>query len=341
LKTPRPHISIVIPTHNRLPILRKTLMALARQSYPVELIQVVVVADGCHAGYAEAIETAGYPFDLTVLSQAGAGAGAARNRGVEIARGDLLIFLDDDVVPTGNLVEAHVKRHEERPGGVVIGPSIMPPEAIPTYFGSALRRWWVNVFEALNSEAHRFTYRDLLGGNFSVSANLFRRVGGFDERFRSAREDGELGARFLLSGSSFSYAPEALGEHQENADLRHCIRRWRHEGAADVRMARLHPELRSEIRIPRGRMRTIEIIIRYPRIADYAVNTLAAMLSAFEKVNNRKLWNGAFARLFLWQYWRGVADELAVSNPVAGFIALLEAETEGITASEVEEFYGH
>lgn len=307
----QPNVSVIIPTHNRLDILLKNLEALSQQTYPLALMEVLVVADGCSDGTAGSLQSVDFPFSFKLLSQPASGAGAARNRGATAASGSLLVFLDDDVIPSPGLIKAHVERHRKlEETGVVIGPSLMPPESHPTFFGDELRKWWDDLFRIMGHPGYEFTYRDLLGGNFSLHAQTFEHVGGFNTTFRHAREDGELGARLLKSGVVFSFAASASAEHQETADLPHCIRRWRHEGQADVRLAWMYPEIRTTLPLMRTGQRAAQLVYQTPRLGKMNAELLLCTLKILERFGMRRRWANRYSRLQQYWYCRGVADEL-------------------------------
>src|SRR5579859_3225143 len=153
----KPRVSVVIPTHNRRAQLERSLAALTRQTFPLELMEVIVVADGCSDG----TDTMAIPPPLagTVIAQAGSGPAAARNRGAAIATGDLLVFLDDDVEAESGLVDAHARAHDAATGrSFVVGYLPTRLHGRLDHFGSALRGWWQQMFERMREAGHRFTY---------------------------------------------------------------------------------------------------------------------------------------------------------------------------------------
>ena len=87
-----PAVSIVIPTKNRLPLLRRALASAGGQS--VDAVEIVVVDDGDGSGATEARQIVSRP--LVTVDNGGAGQVAARNRGVAAASGRTIAFLDDD-----------------------------------------------------------------------------------------------------------------------------------------------------------------------------------------------------------------------------------------------------
>src|SRR5206468_2768970 len=82
--------------------------------------------DGSSDGTAELLNELVLPYDLRVLHQQHDGPATARNLGVHEARGALIVFLDDDVVPCRNLIREHVETQGEALDAVVIGP-MSPP----------------------------------------------------------------------------------------------------------------------------------------------------------------------------------------------------------------------
>jgi hypothetical protein len=81
--------------------------------------------------------------------------------------------------------------HAGETGQVVIG--YLPARVRDTdFFSIALRGWWDAMFQEMWKPGHRFTFRDLLSGNFSLERGLFDAVGGFETQLR-CHEDYELG----------------------------------------------------------------------------------------------------------------------------------------------------
>lgn len=324
LNTPR--VSVIIPTHNRCAVLRQTLDSLARQTFPLAEVEVIVVADGCSDGTAEML--AGYPapFSLQTIAQPSQGPAAARNAGAALAAAELLIFVDDDIETAPSFIEAHVSAHRERPGGVVIG--YLPPVLAHQtgLFRYALQSWWERMFDVMDRPGHRFAYTDLLSGNFSLAAELFRRVGGFDTTFR-CHEDYELGVRLHKEGAPFAFAAEAKGYHHEVTDLNRALHRKYQEGQADVQLGDRYPELRPTFlmaRLYRHSLLTSRMLLVFafwwPGAGDALVRLLQSSLRFWEWAQLRGMWRRIVDGLLGYWYWRGAARELGTLRALRDFL---------------------
>jgi GT2 family glycosyltransferase len=309
-------VSIIVPTHNRRLSVERALGALSVQSYPPAAVEVIVVADGCSDGTSD-ISREGWPFAMRVIDQPSRGPAAARNRGAAAASGDLLVFLDDDIEVWPGFVAAHVQAHADRnPARVAIG--YLPPQlqGRRDFFAIMLRAWWEAMFERMREPGHRFTYSDLLSGNFSVVRSMFAGVGAFDESMR-CHEDYELGYRLIAAGARFQFAPDAAGWHHEHTDLPRALARKRDEGRADVALAHRHPELSPALRLSAAhnhltlRSRTLKRLALTSSSAGVAFEaSCRSMLGVLEEARLRTRWRRLLDDLLSYWYWRGVGESL-------------------------------
>lgn len=317
-------VSVVIPTHNRSALVVKNVSSLCNQSYPSADFEVIVVADGCMDDTVDALKKLSTPFSLTVVEQPGGGPSVARNRGVALAKGDLLIFLDDDIEPTPTLVEAHVRAHRLKPGHVVIG--YCPPlfKEKKGFFSICMLVSWENMFSAMHRIGHRYTYRDLISGNFSIESALFSRIGGFDPAFW-CQEDSELGLRLIKSGIPFFFASDAVGYHYETSDLNRSLKRKYEEGRADVLMGYRHPDVISVLPLCRLRLWLLGyiayvLVFRWPKTGRVVSFLLKHILYFMEKLGLRYWWQRILGFLNTYWYWCGVAEELGTEQALEGFL---------------------
>lgn len=319
--------SVVIPTHNRREVVNRALDALSKQVYFGGNFEVIVVADGCYDDTVFFLrkQLSSYPFTLHVLEQQGSGPAAARNKGAHHARGDILIFMDDDIEPLPRFVAAHCKAHSI-PRRVVIG--YLPPRLTwqQGLFRHILKSWWEEMFGRMRQFGYRFCYTDLLSGNFSLPCSLFIEVGGFDSRF-ICHEDYELGVRLLRAGAEFVFEPSAKGYHHDMSDIRRVMERKFQEGKADVVLGQLYPELCSTLLISiqyRKAFLFIRIVspltFRWPRTGDRIARLSEKLLPVVEGIKLRRVWRRVLKNLMGYWYWRGVAEQLVNRDALRHYI---------------------
>jgi len=323
-------VSVIIPTHNRVKSILRTLEALCVQTYPFEFIELIVVADGCTDETMEILKSYKAPFAFNIIEQEGQGAAAARNTGAANAEGNLLLFLDDDVVPTPGLIEAHVCVHQCNPGQAVMGPYPPVLQGKTDFFHILTRLWWGEKFQSMRQLGHRYTYRDMLSGNLSLESKIFHSVGGFDASIKNCGgEDYELGVRLIKAGIPFDLIADAQAYHYEHetTNLDRSFQRSLQEGRADVQIGRRHPELKLTLRLAYFEthssskiQRVVKIALEHPGIGDYLAAHLRPVLTLLEKLRMRGFWKRLFKGLSGYWYLRGVKEELGDRRALANFL---------------------
>ncbi len=201
--------SVVIPTYNRWPILEKCLTALEEQtpSGEIEGYEVVVVDDGSTDGTPARLrqEASRFPH-VRLIEQAHGGPAEGRNRGVDHARGDVIVFIDSDLVVTPVFLLSHARALQRS----------------WTQLGNRLCFTYGAVINTANFEdpsAERHKLRDLswayfATGNVAIDRAVLQQSGLFDTSFRLyGWEDLELGERLRLMGVELIKCPEAVGYH--------------------------------------------------------------------------------------------------------------------------------
>ncbi len=204
-------LSVVIPTRGRQELLRQVLQALARQTYPAHRFEVVVVVDGSEDGTTQMLNDLRLPYRLIPIWQKQSGPARARNVGVARASGEIVLFVDDDVIPAANFLEEHVRFHDDEKA-VVIGRVSPDPGARRPGWSRWEEQMLDRHFKALAEGRRRVVGRHVYSGNFSVRKKHFVSVGGFDEAMRRA-EDIDLGHRLEQLGLGFYFSPKADGIH--------------------------------------------------------------------------------------------------------------------------------
>jgi glycosyltransferase involved in cell wall biosynthesis len=228
-----PRVTIVVPTYNRCERLQRVLGALERQTCGTDAFDVVVVSDGSTDGTDEYLRSLRTSLTVTLECQTNTGPAAARNRGIQLATAPLVLFIDDDVVATPELVAEHLASHERTPDLVVIGPMITPP-------GFHMQPWvaWEQAmlykqYNALAAGVYEATHRQFYTGNASVPRGRLVEAGGFDTRFRRA-EDVELAYRLHELGLRFEFNARAIGHHYAERPFASWLKTAHDYGVAEV-----------------------------------------------------------------------------------------------------------
>ena len=235
-----PTVSVVVPTFNRLDRLRRVLDALAVQTFDRREFEVIVVSDGCTDGTDAYLETAA-PMPIVHAPQTNAGPAAARNHGIQLARGRLVLFIDDDVVATPQLVQRHVEAHGDSASTVVIGPMLNAPDFTYSPWVSWEQAMLYKQYHAMRAGEYEATFRQFFTGNASVPRELLVRAGGFDTAFRRA-EDIELSYRLDQLGARFVFDETAAAHHLADRSFDSWLAAADAYGRNDVRFARDHDQ---------------------------------------------------------------------------------------------------
>lgn len=195
-------ISIVIPTYGREQVLIDTLEALLKLPEPA---YEIILVDQTPVHEAEVLGRLEYWSEkkaIRWLKQAEPSIPKAMNRGALEARGELLLFLDDDIVPDANLLRAHKQSQEVRGGGIIAGRVLQP------WHGDDHDS---DTFTGTTAELKE----EFIGCNFSIQRERLAALGGFDENFKGAayQYEREFADRLLVAGGRIWYEPAALIRH--------------------------------------------------------------------------------------------------------------------------------
>jgi glycosyltransferase involved in cell wall biosynthesis len=237
-------LSVVIPTRDRAPILVRCLAALQREA-PDE---VVVVDDGSGDDTPDVLSRNDW---VRVVRLDGNGRSAAKNAGVETATGDVVLFMDDDVIATEGLVARHERHHASHPeeNEALLGHVTWAPELEITRHMRWLERGGPLFAYDQIVDPHDVPFRMLYTANVSLKRSFLEP---FDTEL-PIYEDTELAYRLTRRGLRLRYDARAVGHHLRVETPERTERRMEEVGRAAALLHTKWPELRESP----PRMRTV------------------------------------------------------------------------------------
>ena len=205
-----PFVSVIVPVLNGEETIKDCVVSLLRTDYPPERREILVVDNGSTDRTTEIVRS--YP--VTLLREERRGAAAARNRGIEASRGEILAFTDADCVVTAGWLRELVEGFRDVTTAGIEGE-------IPAYFPAT-------PSERYAARIGDHTYRARPNSPFSPFVNtanvafrreVFQRVGFFDTRFPAAGfEDIDFGWRFFQEPDmKLHHNPRAIVFHRHRS----------------------------------------------------------------------------------------------------------------------------
>jgi len=222
--TPAMRVSVIVPAYNGQEKLDLALAGVAEQSYPADLIEVIVVDNGSEQPL-RLPEIR--PVNTRLILCEIPGRANARNAGLQVATGDVIHWLDSDVVLDRVAIEAHMRWHHLAPYLSVTSylrfttvESPTPADVIAADDRAKLfepadpHEWIVNLVESTDKlrSAAQGAFPLHVGGSTSVNAGLIKAAGPMDEELILG-QDTEMGYRLSEAGAVFIPEPLSIGYH--------------------------------------------------------------------------------------------------------------------------------
>ncbi len=213
-----PTVSVVVPT-----IGRAVLAEVVGRAVEQDAFEVIVVADAKGDRVREVLRARGLDTDprVRVVDGPGDGAAIARQTGVDVATGDIVLLLDDDVVPAPGLVAGHRAAHEFVPNRVVVGYLPVAPERVRRSVTASIYSADYETECCLIDEHPDLVLLALWGGNVSLRRADCERVPQAVDGFkRLLLEDTEFGLRCSRAGmvGVFDRNLAAVHHHDQSVD---------------------------------------------------------------------------------------------------------------------------
>jgi GT2 family glycosyltransferase len=209
-------ISLIIPTFDREQVLLDTVHALF--SLPLDDCELLIVDQTTRHDDSTTAALRQFERDgrLRWIRLSEPSIPHAMNTGLRTARHDLVLFLDDDIVPATGLIKAHAAAYDEFPDATAVVGQVLQPGEVP---GVALRR---SSPRGLRDDldfpfwsSARAWVANVMAGNLSVKRERALAIGGFDENFAGVayRFETEFSRRIIRGGGRILFEPAASLRH--------------------------------------------------------------------------------------------------------------------------------
>ena len=232
--------SVIIPTYNRAEILRCTLSSLAQQRYPRDRFEVIVVDDESTDHTAEVVREFQRALNLLYLYRGDSDhrVSRPRNLGIAKAQGEILLFLDSDMIVCPDYVEEHLTSHRisdtpllvmgyvygyrygyEVDGRVLLERVDFRDVSNSSQVLRAHSKFWDPreiVYQKVDDDLSQLPapWRFVWSNSISLRREEALRIGGFDDAFQAlGGEDTEFGYRCFKKGLHFWINRKAWGVH--------------------------------------------------------------------------------------------------------------------------------
>lgn len=313
----RRQVSVIIPTYNRIARIRRVLEALERQTYPREDVEIIVISDGSTDGTDDYLRSIASPGRVRPLFQPNSGPAAARNAGIRAAVGDLIVFVDDDVVPAPGFLRAHIEIHGAAGWEVaVIGPLLTPTDVKLSPWIEWEQAMLEKQYEGMAEGKWFPTARQFYTGNASIRRELLLAAGGFDEKFRRA-EDVELAYRLAGRGVGFIFSMAPVGYHYAERSFASWMATAQAYGRNDAIFARdrgldwLIPVVREEFGYRKRPLRIfITACLKSPAIAGVGLASMRGVATTAVWIGLRKIAGAAYSAMFGLAYYQAFIEEI-------------------------------
>ena len=219
-------VSVIIPTYNRLESLRKCLNALSCQTLLSENFEVIVIDDGSSDGTINHLkgQKKTLKINFSYYSQPNLGPGAARNLGIKKAKGELIVFTDDDCVADPNWLEALVNSLPDDRQCAGIGGVIVRQQ-------NDLISKYIDDTQTMNHPIKNNTVQYLVTANALYRLSCLLEVNGFDTRITwPGGEDPDLSFRLLDQGYYFITSSLPIIRHEHRNTLKGLCLMFKNHG---------------------------------------------------------------------------------------------------------------
>jgi len=242
-------ISIIIPTCNRSATLLKTLHGYLKQTSLSLIKELVIVDDGSTDDTGLIVKRVNEksPIKIIYLYQDNKGPAEARNKGIRLASGELILMTGDDIVPNPDMIKEHFLKHKSYnldKNIAVLGHTAWPENVKVTPFMKHIQENGLQFGYSIIPDENDVPFNFFYTSNISLHRGFLLGDKLFDTDFPfAAWEDIELAYRLKKRGLKIIYNKSALGFHHHRISYASFRDRQEKSGHSARIFHGKHPEL--------------------------------------------------------------------------------------------------
>ena len=208
-------VSIAIPTYNRGFILADTIDRLLALDPRATEIVVVDQTREHPPEIAARLDAHHARGDIRLIRLPEPSIPHAMNVALAESRGDVVLYVDDDVIPSAQLVRGHAAAYRDAGVWAVVGQVLQPGERVEHFEDERLRRGSLRDLEFRFNHDHACDVQNVIACNLSVHRERALSIGGFDENFLAAayRFETDFALRIVAAGGRVRFEPAAPLQH--------------------------------------------------------------------------------------------------------------------------------
>jgi glycosyltransferase involved in cell wall biosynthesis len=238
----KPIISIIIGSFNQCNILKKILPFYEEVDTSFDLFEVIIVDSSSTDGTEEFLKSYKPRFNLKYSIQPNHGKAVARNNAANLAKGEILLITDSDMIPEKNFIQGHIQAHHEAKSPTCFQGLAWNLSSLDLPINHNQLTPQVGSFPKHMSKLGWYYF---LTGNISIPKSLFDSEAGFNDLFVGyGWEDLELGYRLSLQKIPLLYLKTSVNYHYHIISKEEEIDRNVKKGESATLFLKLHPELK-------------------------------------------------------------------------------------------------
>lgn len=326
--------SFIIASYNRLEEVKELITSIDALDYPQDSFELIISDDGSTDGTVDYLRTQSFGYAFQLLTQPNKGPGAARNHGMEYARGDYFLFIDSDCILTPDYLrklDANLDAtHADAFGGPDDCHESFPPlqKAINYSMTSFIGTGGIRGSEKRVAKYYPRTF------NMGIRKEVYARIGGMNSQRFS--EDMDFSARIYAAGFRVALFRDAFVYHKRRSNLKSFFRQIFNSGVGRINLHASYPDMLKPIHLAptvvvAGTVGVLLLALLFPwaqgllwlMLGGMALLACIAFLQSLAKYKNLKVSFLSILTLYIQVYaygcgsWSGLWQHLILRRKVA------------------------